>query len=76
MIVPVIIGATGLETKGLKRGLEAIPGKHSIDSPQKTAVLGASLIIWKVLQSEIGNLRNGDHRWFRRRSTREKRHAT
>jgi hypothetical protein len=52
MIVPVITGATGIVTKGLKRGLEAIPGKHSTDSPQKTAVLGTSLIMWNVLQSE------------------------
>jgi hypothetical protein len=52
MIVPVITGATGIVTIGLKRGLEAIPGKHSIDSPQKTAVLGTSNIIWKILQSE------------------------
>jgi hypothetical protein len=27
-------------------------GKHSIDSLQKTAVLGTSHIIWKALQSE------------------------
>jgi hypothetical protein len=31
MIIPVIIGYTGLVTRGLKRNLEAIPGKHSID---------------------------------------------
>jgi hypothetical protein len=52
MIVPAIIGATGLVTKGLKKNLEAIPRKHSVDSPQKTAVLGTSHIIRKVLQSE------------------------
>ena len=32
--------------------LEAVPGKHSIDSLQKTAVLGTSHIIRKVLQCE------------------------
>jgi len=55
MIVPVIIGATGMATKGLKKVLKAIPGKHSIDTctPQNTAVLGISHIIRKVLQSEI-----------------------
>jgi hypothetical protein len=26
--------------KGLKKNLEAIPGKHSIDSLQKAAILG------------------------------------
>jgi hypothetical protein len=49
---PVIIGATGIVTKGLKRHLETIPGKHPIDCLQKTAVLGTSNIIRKVLQSE------------------------
>jgi len=29
-----------------------IPGKHSIDSPQKAAILGTSHIIRKVLQCE------------------------
>jgi hypothetical protein len=31
----VIIGATGIVTRGLKKYLETIPGKHSIDSLQK-----------------------------------------
>ena len=36
----------------LKENLEAVPGKHSIDSLQKTAILGISHIIRKVLQCE------------------------
>jgi len=52
MIIPVIIGATGKVTRSLRRNLEAVPGKHSIDSLQKTAVLGTSHIIRKVLQCE------------------------
>jgi hypothetical protein len=52
MIIPVVIGTTGLVTKGLKKNLEAIPGKHSIDSLQKTVILGTSHIIRKVLQCE------------------------
>ena len=51
-IVPVIIGATEIVTRSLRKNLEAVPGKHSIDSLQKTAVLGTSHIIRKVLQSE------------------------
>jgi hypothetical protein len=39
-IIPVIIGATGILTKSLRENLEATPGKHSIDSLQKTAILG------------------------------------
>jgi hypothetical protein len=50
--IPVIIEATGIVTRGLKECLETISGKHSIDSLQKTAVLGTSHIIRKVLQSE------------------------
>jgi hypothetical protein len=52
MIIPVVIGATGIVTKGLRKNLEAIPGGHSIDSLLKTAIHGISHIIRKVLQSE------------------------
>jgi hypothetical protein len=52
VIITVIIGATGVATKGLKKNLEAVPGKHSVDSLQKAAILGTSHIIRKVLQSE------------------------
>jgi hypothetical protein len=48
-VIPVIIGAAGIVTKGLKKYLKTIPVKHSIDSIQKTAVLGTSHIIRKVL---------------------------
>jgi ACT domain-containing protein len=51
-IIPVIIGATGIVTRSLRKTLEAIAGKHSIYSLQKTAVLGTSHIIRKVLQCE------------------------
>jgi len=49
-IIPVIIGATGTIKRSLRKNLEAIPEKHSIDSLQKTAILGTSHIIRKVLQ--------------------------
>jgi hypothetical protein len=52
MIIPVITGATGIVTKVLKKNLEAVLGKHSIDSLQKTALLGSSHTVRKVLQSE------------------------
>jgi hypothetical protein len=48
-IIPVIIGATGIVTRSLRKNLEFIPGKHSIDSLQKTTVLGTSHVITKVL---------------------------
>jgi hypothetical protein len=31
-VIPAIIGATGTVTRGLRKYLEEIPGKHSIDS--------------------------------------------
>ena len=52
--------------------LEAIPGKHSTDSLQETAVLGTSHIMRKVLQSETGSMSGGDHRWLKRWSTGRK----
>jgi hypothetical protein len=51
-IIPVIIGATGIVTRSLRKHLEAVPGKHLIDSLQKTTVLVISHIIRKVLQCE------------------------
>ena len=51
-IIPVITGATGIVTRSLRKNLEAVPGIHSIDSLQKTAILGTSHIIRKVLQCE------------------------
>ena len=51
-IIPVITGATGIVPRSLWRNLEAIPGKNSIDSLQKTAILGTSHIIRKVMQCE------------------------
>ena len=51
-IIPVINEATGIVTRSLRKNLEAVPGKHWIDSPQKTAVLGTSHTIRKVLQCE------------------------
>jgi len=54
----------------LKKNLETIPVNYSIDSLQKTPILGTSHIIRKVLQSEAWSLSGGDHRWFKR-STRK-----
>jgi hypothetical protein len=36
-VTPVIIGATGIASKELKKYLETIPGNHSIDSLQKNS---------------------------------------
>jgi len=42
--MPVINEFTGTVTKGLKKYLETIPGKRSIDALQNRAVLGTSHI--------------------------------
>ena len=49
-IIPIIIRATGRVTRSLRKNLEAVPEKHSIDSLHKTAILGTSHVIRKVLQ--------------------------
>jgi len=75
-IISVIIGATGIVRRSLRKNLEAVPGKHSIDSLQKTPILGTSHIIRKVLQCETSrSLSGGDYSWFKR-STRKKRPMT
>jgi hypothetical protein len=51
-VIPVIIGVAGIATKRLRKNLEAIPGKRSIDSLQKPAILGTAHIIRKVLHCE------------------------
>jgi len=50
--IPVTIGSTGIVTRSRRKNLEAISGKHLRDSLQKTAILGTSHIIRKVLQCE------------------------
>jgi hypothetical protein len=52
VVIPLITGATGIVSKSLQNYLETIPGQHSIDSLQNTAILGTSHIIRKVLQAE------------------------
>jgi len=49
MIIPEIIGATGIATNGLKKSLEVITGKYFIALLTKTAILGTSHTIRKVL---------------------------
>jgi len=71
-IIPITIGATGIVTRSLRKKLEALPRKHSIDSLQKTAILGTSHIILKVLQCEAGSLSGGDHCWFKTSTTKKR----
>jgi hypothetical protein len=75
LLVVLVVVVVVVVTKGLKKNLEAILGKHSVDSLQKSAVLGTSYIIREVLQCEAWTLSGGDLRWFKR-STMKKRPVT
>jgi hypothetical protein len=44
-IIPVTIGATLIVSRSLRKNLEDIPRKHSMDLLQKTAILETSHII-------------------------------
>jgi hypothetical protein len=48
----IIIIIITVATRSLRKNLEAVPRKHSIDSLQKTAILGTAHIIRKALQCE------------------------
>jgi hypothetical protein len=48
-VMPVIIGATGTIPQSLRKYLSNMPGNHAIKEVQKTAVLGTTYILRKVL---------------------------
>jgi len=48
-VIPVIIGATGANSKPFRKYVSNIPGKHEVKELQKTAVLGTAHILRKVL---------------------------
>jgi hypothetical protein len=75
IILPVITGGTETVTKDLKKNLEVITGKYSVDSVQERIILGTSHILWKVLLFATGTLSHCDHSWVNR-STREERTVT
>ena len=47
--IPVIIGATGTISKSFRKYVSNIPGKHEVKELQKTAILGTTHILRKVL---------------------------
>ena len=48
-VIPVIIGATGTISKSFRKYVSNIPGKHEVKELQKTAILGTTHILRKVL---------------------------
>jgi len=43
-IIRATTGAAGIVTRSLRKNLGTVPGKHSIDTLQKTAILGTAHI--------------------------------
>lgn len=52
MFIPVIIEATRIVTKYIKKTLESKTGKHSIDSLQNKGILGTSHKMQNAPQSQ------------------------
>ena len=48
-VIPVIIGATGIADKNIKKFVGRIPGCHNIYSLQRSAFLRTAHILRKVL---------------------------
>ena len=48
-VIPVIIGATGIVDKNIKKYVGRIPGCHNIYSLQRLAILGIVHVFRKVL---------------------------
>jgi len=59
-IILVIIGATGIVTRSLRKNVEAVSGKNLIYSLQKTAILGTShntvsIAVWSLKPEQWGS---------------------
>ena len=48
-VIPVMIGATGIVDKNIKKYVGRIPGCHTIYSLQRSAILGTAHILRKAL---------------------------
>ena len=49
-VIPVIIAATGTISKSCRKYVSDIPGNHDIKELQKTAILGTTHLLRKVLR--------------------------
>jgi hypothetical protein len=48
-VIPVIIGATGIISKSLRKHVNTIPGNKEVKEVEKTAIFGTAHILRKVL---------------------------
>ena len=51
--IPIIIGATGVVERNIKKYLQRIQGGHNIYSLQRSAILGTAHILRKVLSLKL-----------------------
>jgi hypothetical protein len=69
-VIPVIIGATGIVTRGLQKYLETIAGKHSIDPLQKKNSCTRNITHYK----ESATIRNLKPEWWGSPLVQEEKH--
>jgi hypothetical protein len=48
-VIPAIIGANGTTSRPFRKYVSTIPGNHQVKELQKTAILGTTYILRKVL---------------------------
>jgi len=58
-VIPVIIGATGTISKSFRKYVSNIPGNHEDKELQKTAILGTTHILQKVLRYRYNGVNTG-----------------
>ena len=51
MIIPIVIGALGIVTKGLLKGLEDLEVEGRMETIQTTTLLRTATILWRVLKT-------------------------
>ena len=51
MFIPMVIGALGTDTEGLKKGLEDLEIRGQVESIQTTALLRSARVLRRVLET-------------------------
>jgi len=60
-VIPVIIGATGTISKSFRKYVSNIPGKHEVKLLQKTAILGTTHMLRKLLMEKYNRFNTGNN---------------
>jgi hypothetical protein len=59
MVIPVIIGATGIISKPFRKYVSNMSGNHEVKELQKTTILGTAHILRKVLTQRYNGVNTG-----------------